>query len=127
MKRVIKTVVLVMMASILLGSAASAAGRAVNEKGIKRLKMSVESVNSIVDGSAANSGSESKTNEMEGTVIELLPNAMFRVELQNGSTVTAHISGKLRMHFIKISFGDRVVVEISPDHPDKARIIWRYR
>lgn len=125
MKRVIKTVVLVMMASILLGSAASAAGRAV--KGIKRLKMSVESVNSIVDGSAANSGSESKTNEMEGTVIELLPNAMFRVELQNGSTVTAHISGKLRMHFIKISFGDRVVVEISPDHPDKARIIWRYK
>ena len=125
MKRVIKTVVLVMMASILLGSAASAAGRAV--KGIKRLKMSVDSVNSIVDGSAANSGSESKTNEMEGTVIELLPNAMFRVELQNGSTVTAHISGKLRMHFIKISFGDRVVVEISPDHPDIARIIWRYR
>ena len=125
MKRVIKTVVLVMMASILLGSAASAAGRAV--KGIKRLKMSVESVNSIVDGSAANSGSESKTNEMEGTVIELLPNAMCRVELQNGSTVTAHISGKLRMHFIKISFGDRVVVEISPDHPDIARIIWRYR
>ena len=125
MKRVIKTVVLVMMASILLGSAASAAGRAV--KGIKRLKMSVDSVNSIVDGSAANSGSESKTNEMEGTVIELLPNAMFRVELQNGSTVTAHISGKLRMHFIRISFGDRVVVEISPDHPDIARIIWRYR
>lgn len=125
MKRVIKTVVLVMMASILLGSAASAAGRAV--KGIKRLKMSVESVNSIVDGSAANSGSESKTNEMEGTVIELLPNAMFRVELQNGSTVTAHISGKLRMHFIKIRFGDKVVVEISPDHPDKARIIWRYK
>lgn len=125
MKRVIKTVVLVMMASILLGSAASAAGRAV--KGIKRLKMSVESVNSIVDGSAANSGSESKTNEMEGTVIELLPNAMFRVELQNGSTVTAHISGKLRMHFIRISFGDKVVVEISPDHPDKARIIWRYK
>jgi translation initiation factor IF-1 len=125
MKRIIKTVVLVMMASILLGSAASAAGRAV--KGIKRLKMSVESVNSIVDGSAANSGSESKTNEMEGTVIELLPNAMSRVELQNGSTVTAHISGKLRMHFIRISFGDRVVVEISPDHPDIARIIWRYR
>jgi translation initiation factor IF-1 len=52
--------------------------------------------------------------EVEGTVIETLPNAMFRVELQNGHRVLAHISGKMRMHFIKILPGDKVTVELSP-------------
>ena len=52
--------------------------------------------------------------EMEGTIVESLPNAMFRVELENGHRVLAHISGKMRMHFIKILPGDRVTVELSP-------------
>ena len=65
--------------------------------------------------------------EIEGTVIEKLPNAMFQVELENGHKVLAHISGKLRMNFIRIRFGDRVLVEVFTDRPDKGRIIWRYK
>ncbi len=63
--------------------------------------------------------------EVEGTVIEKLPNTMFRVELENGHQVLAHISGKLRMNFIKILPGDKVTVEMSPYDLSKARIIWR--
>ena len=63
--------------------------------------------------------------EVEGRVEEVLPNAMFIVELENGHKVTAHISGKLRMHFIKILKGDKVTVEISPYDLTKGRIIWR--
>jgi len=62
---------------------------------------------------------------VEGTVIETLPNAMFRVELQNGHRVLAHISGKMRMHFIKILPGDRVSVELSPYDLNRGRIIYR--
>ena len=60
--------------------------------------------------------------EAEGTVLETLPNAMFRVELANGHRVLAHISGKMRKHFIRISVGDRVNVEMSPYDLGKARI-----
>ena len=62
---------------------------------------------------------------VEGTVIETLPNAMFRVELQNGHRVLAHISGKMRMHFIKILPGDKVSVELSPYDLNRGRIIYR--
>ena len=63
--------------------------------------------------------------EIEGTVVEKLPNAMFKVELENGHKILAHISGKLRMHFIKILPGDKVTVEISPYDLSKGRITWR--
>ena len=63
--------------------------------------------------------------EVEGIVIEKLPNAMFKVELENGHVVLAHISGKLRMNFIKILPGDKVTLEMSPYDLSKGRIIWR--
>jgi translation initiation factor IF-1 len=63
--------------------------------------------------------------EVEGTVAETLPNAMFRVELDNGHRVLAHISGKMRMHFIKILPGDRVRVELSPYDFKRGRITYR--
>ena len=63
--------------------------------------------------------------EIEGTVIEKLPNAMFQVELENGYKVLAHISGKLRMNFIRILPGDKVTLEMSPYDLTKGRIIWR--
>jgi translation initiation factor IF-1 len=65
--------------------------------------------------------------EVEGTVVEPLPNAMFKVELPNGHTVLAHISGKIRMHFIKILPGDKVIVELSPYDLTRGRITYRFR
>ncbi len=63
--------------------------------------------------------------EVEGTVLEKLPNAQFSVELENGHKVLAHISGKLRMNFIRIIPGDKVLLQISPYDLSKGRIIWR--
>ncbi len=63
--------------------------------------------------------------EVEGTVLEALPNAMFRVELENGHKVLAHISGKIRMHFIRILPGDKVKVELSPYDLTRGRITYR--
>ena len=63
--------------------------------------------------------------EVEGRVIEPLPNAMFRVELENGHKILAHISGKMRMHFIQILPGDKVAVELSPYDLSRGRIIFR--
>lgn len=65
--------------------------------------------------------------EVEGKVIEPLPNAMFRVELDNGHKILAHISGKMRMHYIRILPGDRVVVELSPYDLTRGRITYRYK
>ncbi|MEW6183985.1 MAG: translation initiation factor IF-1 [Bacillota bacterium] len=65
--------------------------------------------------------------EVEGTVVEPLPNAMFRVELPNGHKVLAHVSGKIRMHFIRILPGDRVTVELSPYDLTRGRIVYRYK
>ena len=65
--------------------------------------------------------------EQEGTITEALSNAMFRVELENGHVITAHISGKMRMHYIKILPGDKVKVEMSPYDLSKGRIIYRYK
>ena len=64
---------------------------------------------------------------MEGKVIEPLPNAMFRVELDNGHQVLAHISGKMRMNYIRILSGDKVTVELSPYDLTRGRIVYRYK
>ena len=64
--------------------------------------------------------------EQDGTIVEALSNAMFRVELQNGHEVIAHISGKMRMHYIKILPGDKVRIEMSPYDLTKGRIVFRY-
>jgi translation initiation factor IF-1 len=65
--------------------------------------------------------------ELEGTVIETLPNTMFRVELENGHIITAHISGKMRKHYIRILTGDKVTVEMTPYDLTKGRITYRAR
>lgn len=65
--------------------------------------------------------------ELEGTVLEALPNAMFKVELENGHEILAHISGKMRMHYIKILPGDKVKVEMSLYDLTKGRIVFRYK
>ncbi|MCP4482628.1 MAG: translation initiation factor IF-1 [bacterium] len=71
----------------------------------------------------------SKTDkiEVEGKITDALPNAMFKVELENGHKVNAHISGKMRMHFIKILPGDRVTVELSPYDLTRGRITYRFK
>ncbi|WP_461239997.1 translation initiation factor IF-1 [Paucilactobacillus sp. N302-9] len=65
--------------------------------------------------------------EIEGKVVETLPNAMFKVELENGHEILAHVSGKIRMHYIKILPGDRVTVEMSPYDLSKGRITYRFK
>jgi len=65
--------------------------------------------------------------EVQGTVVEPLPNGMFRVELDNGHKVLAHVSGKIRMHFIRILPGDRVTLELSPYDLSRGRITYRHR
>ena len=69
--------------------------------------------------------SKSDVIEIEGKVIEKLPNAMYQVELENGHQILAHISGKLRMNYIRILPGDKVKIELSPYDLSKGRIIWR--
>ena len=69
--------------------------------------------------------SKSDMIEMEGIVIEVLPNAMFQVELPNGHRIMAHISGKMRMNFIRIYPGDKVTIELSPYDLTRGRITWR--
>ncbi|MDD2485201.1 MAG: translation initiation factor IF-1 [bacterium] len=65
--------------------------------------------------------------EMEGKILETLPNAMFRVMLDNGHNILAHVSGKIRMHFIRILPGDRVKVELSPYDLNRGRIVYRFK
>ncbi|KPK63854.1 MAG: translation initiation factor IF-1 [candidate division WOR-3 bacterium] len=65
--------------------------------------------------------------QTEGTIVETLPNAMFRVELDNGHKVLAHVSGKMRMSYIKILPGDRVLLELTPYDLSRGRIVWRYK
>jgi len=71
--------------------------------------------------------SKMKGIPVEGTVVEALPNAMFRVELENKHVILAHVSGKMRMHFIRILPGDRVAVELSPYDLGRGRITYRYK
>jgi len=68
-----------------------------------------------------------ETIEVEGTVMETFPNAMFRVELANGHKVLAHISGKMRLHYIKILPGDKVLVELSPYDLSRGRVTYRFK
>lgn len=70
---------------------------------------------------------EKETIEVEGIVVEPLPNTTFRVELENGHKILAHISGKMRMNFIRILPGDKVTIEMSPYDLTKGRIIYRYK
>ena len=79
------------------------------------------------DGSTEDMAKKDGVIEIEGTIVEALPNAMFRVELTNGHKVLAHISGKMRQHYIRILPEDRVVVELSPYDLDRGRIVFRYR
>ncbi|MDR1651834.1 MAG: translation initiation factor IF-1 [Synergistaceae bacterium] len=65
--------------------------------------------------------------EVKGKVVEPLPNAMFRVELENGHKVLAHVSGKMRMHFIRILPGDRVLIQLTPYDLTRGRIVYRYK
>lgn len=65
--------------------------------------------------------------EIDGTVLESLPNAIFKVELENGHTILAHISGKMRMHYIKILPGDKVTIEMTPYDLTKGRITYRHK
>jgi translation initiation factor IF-1 len=71
--------------------------------------------------------SKQDTIEMEGTVVDSLPNAMFKVELANGHRVLAHISGKIRMNFIRILPGDKVIIEVCPYDLKRGRIIYRHK
>ena len=71
--------------------------------------------------------SKEESIEVEGPILEPLPNAMFRVELENGHKVLAHISGKMRMHFIRILSGDKVKVQLSPYDLTRGRITYRYK
>ena len=81
----------------------------------------------VVGGEQALAKPKDDTILVEGTVVEPLPNAMFRVELENGHKVLAHISGKMRMHYIRILPGDRVQVELTPYDLSRGRITYRYK
>ena len=97
------------------------------DQAIKLLeKMQIADFFDVIHG-ADSEGKMSKADviEVEGTVLEKLPNAMFKVELENKHVVLAHISGKLRMNFIRILPGDKVTIELSPYDLSKGRIIWR--
>ena len=82
---------------------------------------------STVDEEQATLAKKDGAIELEGTISEALPNAMFRVELDNGHMVLAHISGKMRQHYIRILPTDRVVVELSPYDLTRGRIVYRYK
>ena len=80
-----------------------------------------------VDMAKGKSAGKEDVIEVEGSVIETLPNAMFRVEIPGGHKVLAHIGGKMRMNYIRVLPGDRVLVELSPHDLTRGRIIFRYR
>lgn len=82
---------------------------------------------SVTKGRVNRSMAKEDVIELEGTVIEPLPNAMFRVELENGHKILAHIAGKLRMHYIRILPGDKVRVELSPYDLTRGRITYRLK
>ena len=92
--------------------------------GVSRAQMGPRSQHEVVEAIAK---PKDDTILVEGTVVEPLPNAMFRVELENGHKVLAHISGKMRMHYIRILPGDRVQVELTPYDLSRGRITYRYK
>ena len=75
----------------------------------------------VVAGGAAKVGAV----ELDGQVVEALPNSMFRVQLDDGKTVTCHLAGRLRMNYIRVVVGNRVKVEVNPSDPSRGRIVWR--
>ena len=79
------------------------------------------------DGTAEGEMAKEDSIEMDGTVVDTLPNTVFRVELENGHVVTAHISGRMRKHYIRILTGDKVKVELTPYDLSKGRIVYRNR
>ena len=81
----------------------------------------------LAGGQRTTRQAKEKGIELEGTVLDPLPDCMFRVELQNGMKVLAHISGKMRMHFIRILPGDKVMVELSPYDLSRGRITYRFK
>ncbi len=83
--------------------------------------------NAPVEKAAKTATPKEEAIEVDGTIVEPLPNAMFRVELTNGHRVLAHVSGKIRMNFIRILPGDRVLVELSPYDLTHGRITYRYK
>ena len=94
-----------------------------------RLRLSLPLCNNAPPAAGANGLSMAKEDaiQMEGTVVETLPNTTFRVELENGHVVTAHISGKMRKNYIRILKGDAVTVELTPYDLTKGRIVYRAR
>lgn len=84
-------------------------------------------VENLEEGNKKNYMSKQKSIKLDGIVTETLPNAHFRVKLDNGHELLAHISGKMRMHFIKILVGDKVAIELSPYDLNKGRITYRYK
>jgi translation initiation factor IF-1 len=95
-------------------------------KGLE-LKPIPRCASSVQSGLAEDMAKKDGAIEVEGRVVEPLPNAMFRVELENGHKVLAHISGKMRQHYIRILPEDRVVVELSPYDLSRGRIVYRYK
>ena len=81
----------------------------------------------MIKGAGSKAMAKKESIEVEGTVIEALPNANFRVELPNGHKVLAHISGKMRVHYIRILPGDRVLVELSPYDLSRGRVTYRFK
>ena len=110
---------------VLDGTADKIAGRPCRRRGSPRT--GIRSLRSPCQESAALPKPKEDAIVLEGTVIEPLPNAMFRVELENGHKVLAHISGKMRMHYIRILPGDRVQVELTPYDLARGRITYRYK
>jgi translation initiation factor IF-1 len=92
-----------------------------------RLDVRAETRDRSIQTKGRQLGKKDGAIELEGTITESLPNAMFRVELDNGHKVLAHISGKMRMHYIRILPDDRVVVELSPYDLTRGRIVYRYK
>jgi len=87
--------------------------------------MNLKRVHLVIADWEADNLAKSDVIEVEGVVVEKLPNAVFKVELENGHKIMAHLSGKLRMHFIRIIPGDKVLIEMSPYDLTKGRIVWR--
>ena len=135
MRRKIKTTLLVTVLSVLFCMSASTAAYTA-KMGTRGLNLFAGDVKAQTAGQAgvkdqsdqmASVSSKADYIEVEGTVIECLPYAMFRVELDDGNQVLSHISGKLRMNFIRIRVGDRVVVELNKNDLTKGRLIWKMK
>ena len=135
MKRKIRTTLLVTVLSVLFCASVSAAAYTakLGSQGLTPFAAGVKDQTAVLAGvkdqadQTASVSSKADLIEVEGTVTECLPNCMFHVELDDGNQVLAHISGKLRMNFIRIYAGDRVIVEMNKNDLTKGRIIWRMK